>query len=88
MDDKNALVADYFVVAGLPDKPSPVGEDYCDGLAPNHQNMVPITDITVIFPGMGEVVPKGFVCVETTPTGIEVVIFSSQICCQGCHLYC
>lgn len=64
------LVVDYFVVAGLPDEnPKLVDEDLCEGLNPNQQNIEPITDITVIFPSLGEYVPKGFECVEQTPSG-------------------
>jgi hypothetical protein len=62
-------VADYFVVAGLPEVPEPVDEDYCEGLSPNLKNIEPITDITVIFPSLGEEVPRGFCCVERTPSG-------------------
>ena len=69
MEEKAGHIADYFVVAGLPEHPEPVDEDYCEGLNPNVHNTDPITDITVIFPGLGELVPRGFNCVETTPSG-------------------
>ena len=69
MEERTGHIADYFVVAGLPDNPEPVDEDYCEGLNPNVHNIDPITDITVIFPGLGELVPRGFQCVETTPSG-------------------
>lgn len=68
MDERR--VADYFVVAGLPDDPEPLGDFSRDGAhlkAPFNQ--APITDVTVIFPTLGEDVPPGYHMIETTPTG-------------------
>nr|CAD7263014.1 unnamed protein product [Timema shepardi] len=68
MDERR--VADYFVVAGLPDQPE-LQEDFsCDGvhLKPTH-NQAPITDVTVVFPGLGEEPPPEFTIIESTPTG-------------------
>nr|CAD7392907.1 unnamed protein product [Timema cristinae] len=68
MDERR--VADYFVVAGLPDQPE-LQEDFsCDGvhLKPTH-NQAPITDVTVVFPGLGEEPPPEFTVIESTPTG-------------------
>jgi hypothetical protein len=68
MDERR--VADYFVVAGLPDHPEPFGDFSRDGAhlkAPFNQ--APITDVTVIFPTLGEDVPPGYYIIETTPTG-------------------
>ncbi|XP_076042412.1 DENN domain-containing protein Crag isoform X3 [Oratosquilla oratoria] len=63
-------VADYFVVAGLPDNPETLGEFTCDGavLKASH-NQPPITDIAVINRSLGEVVPDGYECIEITPSG-------------------
>ncbi|XP_069986699.1 DENN domain-containing protein Crag isoform X6 [Penaeus vannamei] len=63
-------VAEYFVVAGLPANPTPLREFSCDGatLKSTH-SLPPITDIAVINRSLGEVVPDGFTCIETTPTG-------------------
>ncbi|XP_035218494.1 C-myc promoter-binding protein-like [Stegodyphus dumicola] len=66
MDDKR--VADYFVVAGLPDNPSKLDEFSRDGISPKTTHpLVPITDITVIIRSQGEIVPKGYTCIEYTP---------------------
>lgn len=70
MDDKR--VADYFVVAGLQDHASPLDELSRDGNTPKtSHSSVPITDVTVIIRSQGEVVPKGYTCIETTPTGLD-----------------
>ncbi|XP_042860737.1 DENN domain-containing protein Crag-like isoform X12 [Penaeus japonicus] len=63
-------VAEYFVVAGLPANPTPLREFSCDGatLKSTH-SLPPITDIAVINRSLGEVVPDGFTCIETTPNG-------------------
>jgi hypothetical protein len=68
MDERR--VADYFVVAGLPECPEEMGEFSQDGslLKPTHC-LPPITDVTVIFQSMGEVVPPEYTCITTTPTG-------------------
>uniref|UniRef100_A0A1I8AET8 TRAF3-interacting protein 1 n=1 Tax=Steinernema glaseri TaxID=37863 RepID=A0A1I8AET8_9BILA len=60
---------EYFAVVGL----SPEAEE----LTPSAQEcgckvtepLAPITDICVIFPGLGETVPDGFECIDTTPLG-------------------
>jgi len=65
-------VADYFVIAGLP--PDPDNQRILDdtslevNLKPSH-NQEPITDITVIFPGLGENVPDYYQLLESTPSG-------------------
>jgi len=77
MDERR--VADYFVVAGLPDHPEPLGDFSRDGAylkAPFNQ--APITDVTVIFPSLGEEVPPGFYIIETTPTG-KLAHFNSTV---------
>ena len=63
-------MGDYFVVAGLPDQPEPLGDFSRDGahLKATH-NQAPITDVAVFFPGLGEDVPEGFIVIETTPSG-------------------
>ena len=56
MTDDTRRVADYFVVAGLPPRED---QKLLDDLSlevtlkPSH-NQDPITDVTVIFPGLGE----------------------------------
>lgn len=67
MDDKR--VADYFVIAGLPENPSPLEEFSRDNNTKTSNSLLPITDITVIIRSQGEVVPDGFKCIETTPLG-------------------
>lgn len=68
MDERK--VVDYFVVAGLPPEMQPVEEFFIDGahLKSTH-SQAPITDITVIYPSLGECVPKGYKIIEHTPTG-------------------
>lgn len=52
----NRRVADYFIVAGLPEKPAPL--DDIDELKPSSK-LEPITDICVIIPNDGEECPPG-----------------------------
>lgn len=62
MEDKR--IADYFVIAGVP--PQPRTFDLASSLPPVTE---PITDLAVIIRSNSEPVPKGFVCIEETPTG-------------------
>ncbi|XP_068622803.1 DENN domain-containing protein Crag [Battus philenor] len=67
MDERR--VADYFVVAGLPEKPELL-DDSDSGHLKGYSSKAPITDIGVIFPSLGEKVPNGYELVEETPTGL------------------
>lgn len=60
MGDKR--IADYFVIAGVPAHPRKF-DDSLPTIAD------PITDIAVIIRSHNEPVPKGYVCIEETPTG-------------------
>ena len=60
MDDKR--IVDYFVISGVPGQPRKF-----DKLLP--AILDPITDIAVIIRSNNEPVPKGYVCIETTPNG-------------------
>ncbi|XP_065199879.1 C-myc promoter-binding protein isoform X2 [Planococcus citri] len=67
MDERQ--IADYFVVAGLPESESDRAEEDSVG---NYlkQSYDPITDLAVIFPTQGETIPPGFTVIKNTPTGI------------------
>lgn len=71
MDERR--VADYFVVAGLPEDPEPLEDnslsDSGHQLKSSH-SQAPITDIGVIFPSLGEKLPDGYEVIKQTPTGL------------------
>lgn len=68
MDDKR--VADYFVVAGLPEELEPVDDISKDGYHLKwYHTKPPITDIAIVFSSLGETCPKDFEMIEETPTG-------------------
>ncbi|XP_048825979.1 DENN domain-containing protein 4C-like [Brienomyrus brachyistius] len=66
-EDKGPRVTDYFVVAGLTDKSTPLDQDLSDTKSSGPK--APITDIAVISRSTGETVPEGFTCIEVTPGG-------------------
>ncbi|XP_062860223.1 C-myc promoter-binding protein isoform X2 [Trichomycterus rosablanca] len=73
MEDKSPRVADYFVVAGLTDSSEPFEEDAaCDEGFQRSPAQVeaPITDVAVVFRSQGEEVPRGYTCLESTPSGL------------------
>ncbi|KAL4227448.1 DENN domain-containing protein 4B [Mactra antiquata] len=65
MDDRR--VADYFVVAGLPENPQPLEEFSNEAAIKPTYKQDPITDITVINKSCGEKIPRGYVCLDKTP---------------------
>ncbi|KAM6942929.1 C-myc promoter-binding protein-like isoform 3-T3 [Xenentodon cancila] len=71
MEDKGPRVADYFVVAGLTDPSKPLDQEihFDDVCHKTAKPKAPITDVAVVIRSIGEEVPPGFTCIETTPTG-------------------
>uniref|UniRef100_A0A8C0TUJ5 DENN domain containing 4A n=1 Tax=Canis lupus familiaris TaxID=9615 RepID=A0A8C0TUJ5_CANLF len=73
IEDKGPRVADYFVVAGLTDVSKPLEEeihfnDACHKVAKPKE---PITDVSVIIKSLGEEVPRDYICIDVTPTGLS-----------------
>ncbi|XP_058397851.1 C-myc promoter-binding protein isoform X1 [Diceros bicornis minor] len=73
IEDKGPRVADYFVVAGLTDVSKPLEEeihfnDACHKVAKPKE---PITDVSVVIKSLGEEVPRDYMCIDVTPTGLS-----------------
>lgn len=71
MEDRR--VADYFVVAGLPDNPESLDDSTLSesGHLKSSHTQAPITDIGVIFPSLeGEKLPPEYEVIKYTPTGL------------------
>ncbi|KAH9487854.1 C-myc promoter-binding protein [Bulinus truncatus] len=80
MDDRR--VADYFVVAGLdPNNQSPLEEFSNEAITKPTSRLDPITDITVINRSLGEKIPKGYECIEQTPTGYPANLNHGSLRC-------
>ena len=62
MGEDTRRVADYFVICGLPppDKQQQLEEACLENVGVKPSNQDPITDITVIFPSLGENNPDKF----------------------------
>ncbi|XP_047198671.1 C-myc promoter-binding protein-like isoform X5 [Hippoglossus stenolepis] len=71
MEDKGPRVADYFVVAGLTDSSKPLDQEihFDDVCHKTAKPKAPVTDVALVIRSMGEEVPPGFTCIETTPGG-------------------
>ncbi|KAM9826579.1 C-myc promoter-binding protein-like isoform X2 [Syngnathus typhle] len=71
MEDKGPRVADYFVVAGLTDSSKPLDQEihFDDACHKTAKPKSPITDVAVVIRSIGDEVPPGFTCIETTPSG-------------------
>lgn len=77
--EKQRRIAEYFVIAGLPESPRLFEDDAgggggswtSDGLAkPMAGRLEPITDICVIFPSENELCPPGYKLLALTPGGL------------------
>nr|XP_033775858.1 C-myc promoter-binding protein isoform X2 [Geotrypetes seraphini] len=87
MEDKGPRVADYFVVAGLTDASKPLEEeiqfnDACHKIAKPKE---PITDVTVIIKSLGEELPRGYMCIDTTATGLSADLNNGSL--MGPQIY-
>ncbi|XP_034733919.1 C-myc promoter-binding protein isoform X1 [Etheostoma cragini] len=81
MEDKGPRVADYFVVAGLTDSSKPLEEElHFDDAGPKSvKPKSPITDVTVVIRSLGEEVPPGFTCIESTPSGLSAELNGASL---------
>uniref|UniRef100_A0A1A8M8M7 DENN/MADD domain containing 4A n=1 Tax=Nothobranchius pienaari TaxID=704102 RepID=A0A1A8M8M7_9TELE len=81
MEDKGPRVADYFVVAGLTDSPKPLEEDlhFDDAGTKSVKSKAPITDVAIVIRSLGEEVPPGFTCVESTPSGLSAELNGTSL---------
>uniref|UniRef100_UPI00358E3CF8 C-myc promoter-binding protein-like isoform X2 n=1 Tax=Myxine glutinosa TaxID=7769 RepID=UPI00358E3CF8 len=72
MEECSQRIANYFVVAGLTDVSIPLEEALrvAEGCAKPVRPREPITDIAVIIPSQGEVVPEDYICFERSPSGL------------------
>lgn len=64
MSAEEKHIADYFIISGIAEGLGATSET-----KPLVNPILPITDITVIFRGLGEQCPEGYTCIETTPGG-------------------
>ncbi|XP_023672986.1 C-myc promoter-binding protein isoform X4 [Paramormyrops kingsleyae] len=81
MEDKGPRVADYFVVAGLTESSKPLDEEihFDDVCHKTARPKAPITDVAVVMRSLGEEVPPGYICVETTPSGLSADLNSGSL---------
>lgn len=86
MDEKR--VADYFVVAGMGPNPQLLQDNHFNdsGQLKAADCLAPITDIGVIFPGLGEACPPGYQLLEITPSGLLADLNYGSLRTQVCFL--
>ena len=84
MDERR--VADYFVVAGLPDVPLPLEEFSNEAAIKTTYKQDPITDIAVINKSIGEKVPRGYNCLDRTPSGYTADLNHGSIRCSEMYI--
>ncbi|XP_031337524.1 DENN domain-containing protein Crag-like isoform X3 [Photinus pyralis] len=86
MDERR--VADYFVVAGLPDDPEPLDDVALSdaGLLKSTHSQAPITDVGIIFPTLDEVAPSGYEVIKQTPTGLSADLNHGSLRSPECYI--
>ncbi|XP_049281362.1 DENN domain-containing protein Crag isoform X1 [Anopheles funestus] len=82
-------VADYFVVAGMPEQPKLLKENiFNDSSHLRSTNSIdPITDIGVYFPSLGEKIPADYEILENTPSGLLADLNYGSVRTTGCFIY-
>lgn len=87
MEEKR--VADYFVVAGLPENPRLLQENIFNdsGHLRSVDAVDPIVDIGVLFPALGEKVPEGNELLEYTPSGLFADLNYGSVRTTACFIY-
>ncbi|BFG01693.1 DENN domain-containing protein Crag [Drosophila madeirensis] len=87
MEEKR--IADYFVVAGMPEQPQLLQENIFNdsGRLRAASTIEPITDIGVFFPLLGEEVPEGYELLEQTPTGLPANLNHGSVRTTECYIY-
>ncbi|XP_052849229.1 DENN domain-containing protein Crag isoform X1 [Drosophila gunungcola] len=87
MEEKR--IADYFVVAGMPEHPQLLQENIFNdsGRLRAATTIEPITDIGVYFPLLGEEVPEGYELLAHTPTGLQANLNHGSVRSTDCYIY-
>nr|XP_036231974.1 DENN domain-containing protein Crag isoform X2 [Bactrocera oleae] len=87
MEEKR--IADYFVVAGMPEQPQLLQENIFSesGHLRAANTIEPITDIGVYFPLLDEEVPDGYEVLETTPSGLPANLNHGSMRSTECYIY-
>uniref|UniRef100_A0A182IYU6 UDENN domain-containing protein n=1 Tax=Anopheles atroparvus TaxID=41427 RepID=A0A182IYU6_ANOAO len=82
-------VADYFVVAGMPEQPKLLKENiFNDSSHLRSANAIdPITDIGVYFPSLGEKIPADYEILENTPSGLLADLNYGSVRTIACFIY-
>ncbi|GBP34415.1 DENN domain-containing protein 4C [Eumeta japonica] len=78
-------VADYFVVAGLPEEPVLLDETD-SGHLKGYSCKPPITDIGIIFPTLDETLPSSYELLDLTPTGLPADLNHGSVRSPPCYL--
>ncbi|XP_017089180.2 DENN domain-containing protein Crag isoform X2 [Drosophila bipectinata] len=87
MEEKR--IADYFVVAGMPEQPQLLQENIFNdsGRLRAANTIEPITDIGVFFPLLGEEIPEGYELLAHTPTGLPANLNHGSVRTTECYIY-
>lgn len=82
-------IADYFVVAGMPENPKLLQENIFSDSSHLRSAAViePITDIGVFFPALEEKIPDDFEILRWTPSGLDADLNFGSVRTTACFIY-
>lgn len=87
MEEKR--IADYFVVAGMPENPKLLQENIFSDSSHLRTAAViePITDIGVFFPALDEQIPDDYEILRFTPSGLDADLNFGSVRTTACFIY-
>lgn len=87
MEEKR--IADYFVVAGMPENPKLLQENIFSDSSHLRTAAViePIIDIGVFFPALEEKIPEDFEILRFTPSGLDADLNFGSVRTTACFIY-
>lgn len=87
MEEKR--IADYFVVAGMPENPKLLQENIFSDSSHlrSTANDEPITDIGVFFPALDELIPDDYEILRYTPSGLDADLNFGSVRTTACFIY-
>lgn len=84
MDERK--VADYFVIAGVPEDPEDLDESEDISQFKDGHDQAPITDIGIYFPAFNEKVPNDYKIIKLTPTGLNADLNHGSLRSSECYI--
>lgn len=84
MDERR--VADYFIIAGVPDDPEVLSDQTISDHLKDTYDQAPITDIGIVFPLLDEEPASDYKIISKTPTGLSANLNHGSLRSTDCYI--